>query len=76
MSLLMLFSTFTGSRPATMLADDFESEPLSDNIRSRQMLELGESVRNNSQEIQADDLSSSILIQDSDEDIFVGDSSS
>jgi hypothetical protein len=59
-----------------MLADDSESEHLLDNIRSQQTLELGESVKNNSPEIQADDLFSSIPVQDSDEDAFVGHSSS
>jgi hypothetical protein len=42
MSLLMLFSAFTGSRPATLLADDSDSDSYStsDEITSQQMSEL------------------------------------
>jgi hypothetical protein len=74
MSLLILFSAFTSSQPATLLADDADNDdnPSSDEIMSQQMSELVAGVRNDPQKSSVDDLYGNVLAEDSDGDTLVG----
>jgi hypothetical protein len=73
MSLLILFSAFTGSRPGTLLADDDDDNSSSSGeIMPQQISELVARVGNSSRESLVDESSGSTLVDNSDGDTLVG----